>query len=212
MTSLAKGRFITFEGGEGCGKTTQIKLLSEALTARGIPHLLTREPGGTVLAERIRPLVVEPSGTAEDWHPLAETLLFLAARLQHWQEKIKPALDAGQWVLCDRFMDSTLVYQGIGKGLGVEYLQSLHRFLNGQEWLPHLTFLLDIEPSAGLSRAAGRAGKETRFEDLDIQFHHKIRAGFLKIAGKSPERVKVIEAAQPLEEVHRLVSARLFQR
>lgn len=206
---LSRGRFITFEGGEGCGKTTQIKLLSEALEARGVPHILTREPGGTTLAERIRPLVVEASGTEEDWNPLAETLLFLAARIQHWQQKISPALEAGQWVLCDRFIDSTLVYQGIGKGLGVEYLCGLQRYLHGQAWLPDRTFLLDMPVETGLKRAASRRDVETRFEDMDTSFHQKLREGFLQLAASDSPRFRIINADQQIKAIQTQILAAL---
>ena len=192
----ARGKFISFEGGEGCGKSTQVTLLSQALTQRGIEHIVTREPGGTPLAERIRPLVVEPS--AEEWHPLAETLLFLAARVQHVKKVIEPALEAGKWVICDRFTDSTLVYQGIGKGLGVDYLQAIQLSVLG-EFSPDKTILLDIDPVAGLKRAASRHDGEDRFEKLDISFHQSLRAGFLELA--TAERFSVIDATQMIDAV-----------
>jgi len=194
-----RGQFITFEGGEGCGKSTQVKLLSQALTQRSIDHIVTREPGGTPLAERIRPLLVEAQSTEEDWQPLAETLLFLAARVQHVQEKIEPALAAGQWVICDRFTDSTLVYQGLGKELGVEYLQNLQQQVI-PDFAPDKTLLLDISPQEGLTRAASRAEGEDRFEQLDISFHESLRAGFLKLA--QAERFTTIDATQTIEQVH----------
>ncbi|MDG1286438.1 MAG: dTMP kinase [Rickettsiales bacterium] len=193
-----RGRFISFEGGEGCGKSTQVKLLSGALTERGIEHIVTREPGGTPLAERIRPLLVEAQSTQEDWNPLAETLLFLAARVQHVQEKIKPALAAGQWVICDRFTDSTLVYQGVGKGLGIEYLQNLQQQLL-PDFAPDKTVLLDISPQEGLARAASRAEGEDRFEKLAISFHQKLREGFLKLA--QAEHFSTIDATQTIDQV-----------
>lgn len=197
----ARGRFITFEGGEGCGKSTQVKLLSQALDERGIAHIVTREPGGTPLAERIRPLLVEPA-EGEDWNPLAETLLFMAARVQHVKQKIEPALAAGQWVICDRFTDSTLVYQGIGKGLGVEYLQNLQHQLLG-DFAPDRTVLLDIAPEEGLKRAASRADGEDRFEKLDISFHQKLRDGFLQLA-RQPH-FTVVDATESIEQVHQQV-------
>jgi dTMP kinase len=200
-----QGRLITFEGGEGSGKTTQIKLLSDALHRRQIPHLLTREPGGTVLAERIRPLVVEASDAQEDWHPLAETLLFLAARVQHWQGLIQPALEAGKWVLCDRYIDSTLVYQGIAKGLGVEYLVALHQMVLGAHWQPTDTILLDIPPEKGLARAAARGNQEARFENLALSFHQQLRDGFLGLAKAYPQRYHVISADAPTEAIHQQI-------
>lgn len=208
--AVLRGKFITFEGGEGCGKTTQIKLLSEALTQRGIAHITTREPGGTPLAEKIRPLLVEAQNQGEDWHPLAETLLFLAARVQHWQQKIEPALAVGQWVLCDRFIDSTLVYQGIGKGLGLEYLQTLHHNINGDVWQPDVTLLLDINPAEGLKRAGARNDNETRFEDLDFSFHQRLREGFLQLAKAEPKRILVVNAAQTPQAVQQEIQQKLL--
>jgi dTMP kinase len=199
--------FITFEGGEGSGKTTQIRLLSEALTARGIDHLVTREPGGTPLAEKIRPLLVESPPAGEDWHPLAETLLFLAARVQHWEQRIKPALTAGKWVICDRFIDSTLIYQGVAKGLGVDYLAALHRMIGGSAWLPDRTFVLDIDPELGLRRAKARQDAEQRFEALDLDFHQRLREGFLALARTAPERYAVVDANQVPEKIAKEILA-----
>jgi dTMP kinase len=194
----ARGKFISFEGGEGAGKSTQIQLLSSYLTACNIDHIITREPGGTTLAERVRPLLVEPA--TEDWDPLAETLLFLAARLQHWRVKIQPALRAGQWVLCDRFTDSTLVYQGIAKGLGVEYLQQLQRMVLG-DVTPDVTILLDIDPAIGLARAGKRGEGEDRFEQLGLAFHQRLRAGFLSLAAAEPARFRQVDAAQSTQKI-----------
>lgn len=192
------GRFITFEGGEGAGKSTQIKLLAEALAARGIPHLVTREPGGTTGAESIRRLLVEQG---ETWEPMTETVLFLAARVDHVRKKILPALRAGEWVLCDRFADSTAVYQGIGKGISREFLDMAHRLILG-DFQPDLTLILDLPTEEGLKRAGARGGKENRFEALGLEFHRCIRQGFLAIAQAQPERCAVIDAAQPPEAVH----------
>ncbi len=191
-----RGQFITFEGGEGSGKSTQIKMLSAALDKRDIEHLVTREPGGTPLAERIRPLLVEPSD--EEWHPMAETLLFLAARVQHVRQVIEPALVAGKWVLCDRFADSTFIYQGVGKGMGIETIQQLQQQALGA-FAPNKTILLDIAPEDGLKRAASRADVETRFEQLDISFHQRLRDGFLQLA-KQPH-FTTIDATQSIEQV-----------
>ncbi len=207
---MTPGRFITFEGGEGSGKTTQIKLLSAALADRDIKHIVTREPGGTPLAEKVRPLVVEQQQAGEDWHPLAETLLFLASRIQHWEVKIKPALESGLWVLCDRFIDSTLVYQGIGKKLGADYLLSLHHLLAGKQWLPDYTLLLDIDPKIGLARAHARQGAEMRFEALDHAFHEKLRDGFLHLAALEPERYRILQADQEPQKLGLQILKALF--
>lgn len=192
-----RGQFITFEGGEGSGKSTQIQMLSTALADVNIEHIVTREPGGTPLAERIRPLLVEPS--EEEWDAMAETLLFLAARVQHVKQVIEPTLASGKWVLCDRFADSTFIYQGVGKGLGIETIQQLQQQVLG-DFKADKTILLDIQPEEGLKRATSRADTETRFEQLDISFHQSLREGFLQLAKKP--HFKTIDATQSIEQVH----------
>ncbi|MDE3060681.1 MAG: dTMP kinase [Pseudomonadota bacterium] len=203
------GRFITLEGGEGSGKSTQLKLLDEAFSAGRLPHAVTREPGGTKGAEHIRSLLV--NGEAEAWDPITETLLFYAARLDHVNKLVKPALADGKTVLCDRFVDSTLVYQGIGKGLPEAYIRMLHSLTLGN-FMPHLTIILDIDPAIGLRRAAERRGGETRFEAMDIDFHHRIRAGFLAIAEREPQRCVVVDAGQEKEALHLSIIEILRQR
>ncbi len=199
------GAFITFEGGEGSGKSTQLVLLWEAFKSAGIPSVKTREPGGTESAERVRTLLV--SGKSDAWDPVAETLLFYAARMEHVNRLVKPAMQDGKTVLCDRFSDSTLVYQGVGKGLTETYVQSLHHLLLGN-FAPNLTFILDIDPETGLKRASARAGGETRFEGMDIAFHRQIRAGFLDIARREPGRCLVIDADDDMFDLHeRIVDA-----
>jgi dTMP kinase len=193
-----RGLFITFEGGEGSGKTTQVRYLSDTLSAAGIPHITTREPGGTPLAEKLRGLVVESGATP--WLPESEMLLFLAARLEHTHRVILPALEQGNIVLCDRFHDSSRAYQGIARGLGVALYDQLHRLMLGS-LRPDLTFLLDIDAEVGLKRAATRRGKETRFEELGLDFHTRLRAGFLSLAANEPERIHVIDAAQNVDAV-----------
>lgn len=197
-----RGAFITFEGGEGSGKSTQIKLLSETLAARTIPHIVTREPGGTTGAESIRRLLVV--GKADQWDAMTETVLFTAARVDHVRKRIEPALREGQTVLCDRFLDSTMVYQGIGKGLGVPFIEMLHHFTL-QNFMPNLTFMLDIDPEIGLKRTAGRHGNETRFESMGLAFHRDVRAGYLDIAAKEPARCVVIDATHSPEHVHQAI-------
>lgn len=192
------GVFITFEGGEGSGKSTQISLLAEAFAKAGIPCIKTREPGGVESAERIRELVV--SGKVDAWDPLAETLLFYAARIEHLARLVTPALAEGKVVLCDRFSDSTLVYQGIGKGLSEEYIRMLHRMLLGN-FKPDLTLVFDIDPQIGLKRAAGRRGTETRFEGMDMEFHRKIRAGFASLVECEPQRCALIDASRDVTHV-----------
>lgn len=193
------GQFISFEGGEGSGKSTQLRLLTEAFAKAGLPHLATREPGGSNGAEKIRSLLV--SGEVDSWDPLTETLLFNAARADHINKLVKPALAQGKTVICDRFLDSTAVYQGIGKGLGTDYIKNLHHMIFGN-FMPNLTIILDIKPEDGLARAAGRAGDENRFEKLNIEFHQKIRSGFLKIAEMEQGRCVVLDANQDADKLH----------
>lgn len=203
------GHFISFEGGEGSGKSTQIALLQEAFQKSGKPFITTREPGGSPNGEAIRGLLV--SGSHEIFTPAAETLLFYAARLEHVSKKIKPALADGKTVICDRFADSTLVYQGIGKNLGENYIRSLHNLLLG-DFAPHLTFIFDIDPAVGLSRAKSRLGSETRFENLDIDFHHQVRAGFLEIARREPQRIVSLDAEQDKTLLHNEVKKAIKER
>lgn len=196
------GQFISFEGGEGSGKSTQLKLLNSAFENAGLPFISTREPGGAEGAERIRSLLV--SGEVDAWDCLTETLLFNAARCDHINRVISPALATGKTVICDRFFDSTLVYQGIGKRLGESYIKSLHHMIFGN-FMPNLTIMLDISPEKGLARASGRSGDENRFEKLDIEFHQKIRVGFLAIAKNEPERCVVLDATQEENILHQQI-------
>lgn len=204
-----KGYFITFEGGEGSGKSTQLKLLSAAFEKSGLPFITTREPGGSENAEKIRALLV--SGDADSWDPLTETLLFTAARSDHLNRLVKPAIAEGKTVICDRFFDSTLVYQGIGKGLGENYIKALHHIVFGN-FMPGLTIILDIDPETGLKRAGARRGNENRFEQLDISFHQKIRDGFLQIAKNEAERCVVLDAMKDAETLHKETIAIIKQK
>jgi dTMP kinase len=192
-----RGRFITFEGGEGAGKSTQLRLLTTRLLEAGHDVRVTREPGGSPGAEDIRKLLVE--GEPERWTPLAETLLFLAARADHVARIIEPALSEGAWVLCDRFSDSTVVYQGAGRGLGVERVRSLQRQVGAVR--PDLTFILDIDPRDGLMRTHKRGAAENRFEKFDAGFHARLRKSFLQIAREEPDRCIVVDAARAQDVV-----------
>jgi dTMP kinase len=193
-----RGRFISFEGGEGAGKSTQARLLRTALEARGHSVLLTREPGGSPGAEEIRKLLVE--GEPDRWTPLAETLLFVAARADHVARVIEPALASGTWVISDRFSDSTFVYQGLARGLGVEPVRNLQAAALG-DFAPDLTIILDVEPRTGLDRAVTRGAKENRFERFDAAFHRRLRDGFLSIAVQEPQRCALIDGSAPPEAV-----------
>jgi dTMP kinase len=192
-----RGRFISFEGGEGAGKSTQLRLLMTCLLEAGHEVRVTREPGGSPGAEDIRKLLVE--GEPERWTPLAETLLFLAARADHVARIIEPALAGGVWLLCDRFADSTVVYQGAGRGLGIEHVRSLQRQVGALS--PDLTFILDIDPRDGLMRTHRRGAAENRFEKFDAEFHARLREGFLQIAREEPERCIVVDAARAQDVV-----------
>ena len=191
------GLFITFEGGEGCGKTTQIDLLAEYLREQGRTVVETREPGGTPIAEAIRGVLLNPEHGEMDTQ--AELLLYAAARAQHVNEKIGPALAAGQVVLCDRFADSTTAYQGAARGVAASELAALHRMATGDIW-PHKTFLIDLAPEVGLDRAKIR-GTADRLESEALSFHTAVRQGFLKLAQEEPERIQVIDGAQEIQTI-----------
>lgn len=188
---MTRGRFITIEGGEGAGKSTQLGRLAASLRGRGIDCVLTREPGGTEGAEAIRELIVH--GPAERWRPLAELYLFLAAREDHLHRAILPALDRGAWVLCDRFADSTRVYQGIADNLGLDLVDSLQAPLLG-EHRSDLTLVLDLSVEVGMARCVQR-GALARFEAKGRAYHQRVREGFRLLARLEPERFAVIDAS-----------------
>lgn len=199
---MSRGRFITFEGGEGTGKSTQVRLLTSYLTQSGLDVVQTREPGGSPSAEEIRSLLV--TGAEDRWSPMAETLLFNAARVEHWRQVIDPALARGAHVVCDRFSDSTMAYQAYAGGIDPKVIAELHRIaMAGVE--PDLTVVLDIPVDDGLKRAATRRDAETRFERKGRAFHERLRQGFLDIARRAPKRCLVIDAGQPIERVHAAV-------
>lgn len=202
--------FITLEGGEGAGKSTQIAYLAASFKKAGLPVVTTREPGGSRGGEIIRKLVVE--GKAEDWNPTTEALLFMVARYDHLETLIKPSLARGEVVLCDRFFDSTYVYQGVAKGVGTDWLMQLYSFLYGNI-APDLTFLLDLDPKDGLTRASSRGeSAETRFEKMGLAYHRQLREGFLALAKANPERMSIIDATQTPDSVHRQIIAIVNQR
>ncbi len=195
---MTSGQFISFEGGEGSGKSTQCRLLAEALRSRGLDVVLTREPGGTEGAEAIRQLLV--TGDANRWDALSELYLLNAARRDHAERFIKPELARGAWVITDRYVDSTRVYQGVGKGIKDAVVLRHHAEATDNLW-PGLTIVLDIAPETGLARTEKRDHDETRFESESLNFHRAIREGFLLISEQEPERVAVIDATKPLSEV-----------
>jgi dTMP kinase len=195
---MARGKFITLEGGEGAGKSTQARLLGAWLETKGIEVVLTREPGGTPGAEEIRNLLV--TGAVGRWDPLTETLLHYAARREHVARLILPALEAGQWVICDRFIDSTTAYQGYGQGIDLGVIAGLRETVLG-DFVPDLTLILDVVPETRRARTAARPGAEDRYERMTEAFHDRVRGGFHAIAAAEPNRCTVIVADQGVEAV-----------
>ena len=203
--SRARGRFITFEGGEGCGKSTQIRLLAAALEERGYSVVQLREPGGTAVGERIREVLLARDSDGLD-------LLYEAARAQIVSELIRPALEQGRVVLCDRFADSTLAYQGYGRGLDIELIRRLNSAATAG-LAPDATVMLFIDPEEGLRRAKGATGGHgagDRIESAGLAFHRRVAEGFSRIAMEEPERVIAVGASGTVEEVHRAVLARVL--
>lgn len=201
---MSRGRFITFEGGEGAGKSTQIRRLAERLGASGHEIVLTREPGGSPGAESIRDLVL--NGAADRWSPVSETLLMYASRRDHIERVIRPALERGAWVLCDRFADSTRAYQGAGGGTDPGLITALETYVV-EDTRPDLTLVFDLPVEAGLARAIGRAGGELRFESKGQAFHERLRRAFLDIAAAEPDRCALIDATGTMNEVEAAVAA-----
>lgn len=193
----AKGLFISFEGIDGSGKSTQVKKLAEHLRAAGQEVVVTREPGGSQGAEEIRALVLQ--GDPDRWSAETELLLFTAARRDHLERLIRPALTAGKIVICDRFADSTRMYQGLSRGDLRGAVDSLHDLMIGVE--PDVTVLIDMDPTEGLKRAKGRMGSEERFEDFGAELQEAMRAGFLALAQEYSERFRIINGAQDMDQV-----------
>lgn len=206
---MRRGRFITFEGGEGSGKSTQVRRLVDDLRARGHEVVQTREPGGSTGAEAIRNLVV--AGDAERWSPRTETLLMYAARSDHLERTIRPALEAGRWVVCDRFADSSRAYQGAGGGAPEAFIESLDAAVVGDDQ-PDLTLIFDLPVEVGLERAFGRGLFETRFESKGLAFHQRLRDGFLAIARRHADRCVLIDADGTEDEVAARVAAAVAER
>lgn len=196
---MSRGRFISLEGGEGAGKSTQLQALAEALSGRGLTVLVTREPGGSPGAEAIRKLLLE--GDESRWNPRAEALLFAAARSDHVEKMIEPALERGEWVLSDRFLDSSLAYQGEAGGLGIDAVRDLHRF-GSLDFLPDRTLVLILDESEGALRARARDGHlGDRIGSRPPSYHASVDAGFRAIADKEPDRVRLIDASGTSETV-----------
>lgn len=196
------GRFITFEGVEGSGKTTQIQMLSDHLEGLGVDHVLTREPGGTPVGNQVRKLVLNPE--YREMTPSCELMLYAAARAQHIEQVIRPALKDGRLVLCDRFTDATLAYQGYGRGMSLDLIRSLHE-LEVLSQKPDLTIIFDIDARTALERArsrdSGTPTNETRFEQEDLDFHERVRRGYLELVGWEPGRYLVLDATGGVAQV-----------
>lgn len=196
---MSKGFFITLEGGEGCGKTTAAKELVKRLTQQGYQVIYTREPGGVKISEKIRKLILDKKNSEMD--PVTEAILYAAARRQHLVEKIIPGLEEGKIVICDRFIDSSLAYQGYARGLGIEKIYDLNLLAIG-DYLPDSTYLFDLDPEVGLSRIAGRESLD-RLETEQLEFHEKVRKGYSVLSTSLPysKRIYTIDASKPKEEV-----------
>jgi dTMP kinase len=203
------GRFITLEGGEGSGKSTQARRLAAALKEKGIDVLTTREPGGSPGAEEIRALLV--NGAPGRWDALTETLLLYAARADHVGRVIGPALLAGKWVVSDRFVDSTFVYQGAGRGLARETIRRIDSLVL-DDFKPDFTLVLDLDVETGLGRAKGRGHAETRFENFDRDFHERLRQAFIEIAKRHPDRCALIDANGSETDVAAAIWAQVSRR
>jgi dTMP kinase len=196
--------FISLEGIEGCGKTTQLAYLSTYLEQKQRSYVVTREPGGTAIGKKIRSILLDPA--SRELVPAAELLLYMADRAQHIDSLIKPRLAEGKIVLCDRYFDATVVYQGFARGLDTGFIRDLHRIIF-KDLKPDITLLLDLPPRIGLARAwqeldsGNRSDAESRFEEEAIGFHEKVRAGYLELAKTEPGRIKIIDASRPLDAV-----------
>ena len=206
---MSRGRFITFEGGEGAGKSTQVKRLAERLAVGGREVVTTREPGGSPGAESIRDIVLR--GDADRWSPVTETLLMYAARRDHVERVIRPALERGAWVVCDRFADSTRAYQGAAGGTDPRLIAALETYIL-EDVRPDLTLVFDLSPETGLARAHARAGAEMRFESKGLAFHERLREGFRAIAAAEPDRCALIDAEAAIPEVEAAVWAAVTGR
>ncbi|MAI07584.1 MAG: dTMP kinase [Magnetococcales bacterium] len=213
--TLPYGVFISFEGGEGAGKSSQIARLCATLKSCGIDHIRTREPGGCVEAETLRDLLVRDSHN--NWTPKTELMLMNAARHEHLEKVIRPALKDGRWVICDRFCDSSLVYQGYARGMDLSVIEKYRADIVGST-MPNLTFVLDVDPMIGIPRSRGnvhengQVNQETRFENLEMSFHEKVREGFKKVVLNDPDRCHLIDAHKNQNEVYMDMMSILLQK
>ena len=209
LNPTLRGKFITFEGGEGSGKSTQIRYLFEAIKKAGQFVITTREPGGAPSAEQIRTLLV--TGDIDRWQPMTEALLNYAARVEHVAQTVEPALNAGTWVLSDRFADSTIAYQGYGHGINLQKLADLHQIVLG-DFKPDLTIILDLSVKDGLRRAIIRGDSEDRYERMGSDFHNRLRDGFLEIANAETNRCVIIDATKSINVVRQSVLFAMYSK
>ncbi len=194
---MSRGKFITFEGCDGCGKSTQLKLLSDYLTAQGLPHIFTREPGGGQISEQIRAILL--SGKNMEMTDECEALLYAAARVQHLHDRVEPALQEGKLVVCDRYVDSSLAYQAYARGLGVDFVKKINAFAL-ENYLPDLTIFIDLTPEAAFARKKG-ADENDRMELAGIAFHKRVYEGYKALAAENPERFVCIDGNQTPTEI-----------
>lgn len=202
--------FITFEGPDGAGKTTVLKAIIERLEKHQVEFLATREPGGIHIAEKIREIILNP--THKEMDPHTEALLYASARSQHFYEKVMPALAGGKHVLCDRFIDSSLAYQGYARGLGMDEVLSINEFAIGKR-MPDLTILFNLSPEIGLARIqANRTNEVDRLDEESLVFHQRVHEGYAEVVKRYPERIQIVDAAKPLEDVVEQVWSILNER
>ena len=205
---MKRGKFITFEGCDGCGKSTQLRMLSTYLTEKNIPHIFTREPGGGKISEAIREILL--SGKNMEMTDECEALLYAASRVQHLSDRVEPALQEGKLVICDRYVDSSLAYQAYARGLGMEFVSKINAFaLDG--YLPDLTFFIDLSPEEAFQRKHG-ADENDRIEQAGLAFHKKVYEGYLAVAKAYPDRVVVVDGRQSIDEIENAVREALHAR
>ena len=205
MENVKRGKFITFEGCDGCGKSTQLKMMSEYLTQEGVAHIFTREPGGGKISEAIREILL--SGKNSEMTDECEALLYAASRVQHLSDRVEPALSKGELVICDRYVDSSLAYQAHARGLGVDFITKINAFAL-EKYLPDVTVFIDLSPEAAFKRKKG-ADADDRLEQAGMEFHNKVYAGYKKLAEENPNRFVCIDGNNTPEEIFKQIVAAL---
>jgi dTMP kinase len=205
---MIRGKFITFEGCDGCGKSTQLKMMSDYLTQNGVPHIFTREPGGGKISESIREILL--SGKNMEMTDECEALLYAAARVQHLNDRVEPALAKGELVICDRYVDSSLAYQAYARGLGVDFISKINAFAL-EKYLPDVTVFIDLSPEAAFRRKKG-ADENDRLEQAGMAFHNRVYAGYKKLAEENPDRFVCIDGNQTPEEIFNQIVAALKEK